>query len=400
MKKLITLIAILFATQPLVASASLYSYYQELGSKLPTISERALLYAEIADDAYYGTAKQNNLLESYLRGGELGAVTPQPRLLGDNTWSGTNTFSGTTTLGTTTVNNLISNGLNQYFTAGENITAGQALIIGLSSSTSRVQTIGSTNDAYLPFNGATTLRYGQSFTTPATGVDGKYVSTYQLNSVSISGNEPGPGSFSVTFTVDIYLAGSNDLPTGSVLYTTTSPSYSSDTFTGVGVVFTNAYLNPNTKYVVVFTASYGTGAEYLRFTTENDNPYSGGKVIVSSDSGSTWASYSTGNFDMVGNVTYTENEMTTGSVYTAKAGTTNVNFYKNFIGFAYNNAVTSSQVLVTTNGIVNNLSGLNTGRTYYIGSTFGTVTSTDPTNSAKVGLAVSSTQLLIKHDNP
>jgi hypothetical protein len=98
MKKLILTLAILFALQPLVASASLYSYYQELGSKLPTIAERAVLYSEIADDAYFGTASQNNLLEASLRGGQLGAVTPQPRLLGDNTWTGTNTFSGTTTL--------------------------------------------------------------------------------------------------------------------------------------------------------------------------------------------------------------------------------------------------------------------------------------------------------------
>ncbi len=116
MKKLILSIAFLFAIQPLTASASLYSYYQELGSKLPTIAERAVLYSEIADDAYFGTAKQNNLLESYLRGGQLGAVTPQPRLLGDNTWTGTNTFSGTTTLATTTITALTATGTSTLTT--------------------------------------------------------------------------------------------------------------------------------------------------------------------------------------------------------------------------------------------------------------------------------------------
>jgi hypothetical protein len=53
-----------------------------------------------------------------------------------------------------------------------------------------------------------------------------------------------------------------------------------------------------------------------------------------------------------------------------------------------------------TNGITNLQSGLNTGKTYYISNIFGAITSTNPTNSLKVGLAVSSTQLLIKQDNP
>jgi hypothetical protein len=114
MKKLILLLAILFATQPLIASASLYSYYTELGQSLPSLSDRAVLYAEIGDDKYVGSAIQNNALEAYLRnlGGELGAVTPQPRLLGDNTWTGTNTFNGTTTLATTTITTLNLTNLN------------------------------------------------------------------------------------------------------------------------------------------------------------------------------------------------------------------------------------------------------------------------------------------------
>jgi hypothetical protein len=404
-----------------IANATLWDFYN---GNLPSVSDRASEATECDISDYTGTYDQNIKLENCLREKAfLGATTstaptPAPSLYrnqtwtgvntytsstissGNNTWTGTNTFNGTTTLGTTTVNNLISNGLNQYFTAGENITAGQPLIIGLSSTTLRSVDLGGSQDDYLTFNNGSTVRYGQSFTTPATGVDGKYVSTYQLDSVNINGSEGGLGSFSGTFTVDIYLADSNDLPTGSVLYTTTTGSISSDTFSGLGVSFTNAYLNPNTKYVATFTASAGDGSVYFRFNTANNNPYSGGKVISSSNSGSSWASYSTGNFDMNATFRYYEDEMTTGSVYTAKAGTANVNFYKNFIGFAYNNAVTSSQVLVTTNGIISGLSGLNTGRTYYIGSTFGSVTSTDPTNSAKVGLAVSSTQILIKHDNP
>jgi hypothetical protein len=116
MKKLILilLLAILFATQPLIASASLYSYYKELGQSLPSIAERAVLYSEIGDDKYVGSASQNNALEASLRG-QLGAITPQPRLLGDNTWTGTNTFNGTTTVpsvttyGTSTTSTNVAN---------------------------------------------------------------------------------------------------------------------------------------------------------------------------------------------------------------------------------------------------------------------------------------------------
>jgi hypothetical protein len=144
MKKLILTLALLLAIQPLTASASLWNYYSSLGQSLPTLSERAVLYAELSDDKYVGSVAQNNLLESELRAGSFGegfgAVTPQPRLLGDNTWTGTNTFSGTTIL----------NNYRQYV-AGENISSTKAVY--LKESDNKIYLTTSTDEGIYKFIG-------------------------------------------------------------------------------------------------------------------------------------------------------------------------------------------------------------------------------------------------------
>jgi len=61
------------------ASASLWSYYNDLGLNLPSVSERAENYNTIADDVYIGSASQNIALEEYLRGSwEVLGATPTP----------------------------------------------------------------------------------------------------------------------------------------------------------------------------------------------------------------------------------------------------------------------------------------------------------------------------------
>lgn len=75
MKKLY-IIALLGLLIPSISQATLYDYYSGIGKNLPSIQERSVVYSEVSDDTYLGTAEQNNALESYLRGSEvLGATT-------------------------------------------------------------------------------------------------------------------------------------------------------------------------------------------------------------------------------------------------------------------------------------------------------------------------------------
>lgn len=72
MKLIISFITLVALLLPSISQASLYNYYD---GNLPSISERSVTYAEIANDKYVGSASQNNALESYLRQGVLGATT-------------------------------------------------------------------------------------------------------------------------------------------------------------------------------------------------------------------------------------------------------------------------------------------------------------------------------------
>ena len=72
MKFLISIISLLTLLIPSISQARLIDVYQ---GHLPSIQERSIVYSEIATDRYLGTAKQNNKLESYLLGGQLGATT-------------------------------------------------------------------------------------------------------------------------------------------------------------------------------------------------------------------------------------------------------------------------------------------------------------------------------------
>lgn len=75
MRKIITLLLTLVIMMPVSfanAADTLYQYYYELGKKLPTISERSVIYAEIDSDFYSGTYAQNVKLLDYLQANKLG----------------------------------------------------------------------------------------------------------------------------------------------------------------------------------------------------------------------------------------------------------------------------------------------------------------------------------------
>jgi hypothetical protein len=74
------------------------------------------------------------------------------------------------------------------------------------------------------------------------------------------------------------------------------------------------------------------------------------------------------------------------------------NLYTTFVGFA--NAAISATVTgsVVVGGVVSGLSGLVAGKTYYLADSAGTISTTAGTNTKKVGIALSTTTLLITNN--
>jgi hypothetical protein len=80
----------------------------------------------------------------------------------------------------------------------------------------------------------------------------------------------------------------------------------------------------------------------------------------------------------------------------------NANLYNSFMGFVSaiaGGGVFGTAVTVIHDGIVTGLSGLIPFTTYYLSNTSGIISTTAGTNSKKIGVALTTTTLLIKHDN-
>lgn len=87
---------------------------------------------------------------------------------------------------------------------------------------------------------------------------------------------------------------------------------------------------------------------------------------------------------------------------TSASTTTNTaqaNKYVTFVGFAQAGATVGQTLSVQNAGIVTGLTSLTPMATYYLADASGTISTTPGTNSKKIGIAISTTTLLIKHDN-
>jgi hypothetical protein len=183
------------------------------------------------------------------------------------------------------------------------------------------------------------------------------------------------------------------LPTGADIEskTATTPALAAGA-QGYWVTFsTPVSVEPNTVYAAVARCT-GTGAKAYY---ANTNPYAGGQYITSADSGSSWTATAGNDFEFAANAS-----STLGVIFPTIANGAIASSYNNFIGFASNAATKGSTVNVVTTGAVSGLSGLTIGKTYYLGNATGTISVTAGTNSRKVGVSVSTTQLVVKHDNP
>lgn len=252
-------------------------------------------------------------------------------------------------------------------TASENITAGQAVSVGGEVYTDQ-QTI-STTTTHSSANGT----YSQSFTTPDDALKIKSVAVFL--SSAYSGR---------TAEFAIY-ADSAGKPTGSALATSGSVTLSSPSVGESTAVFATALsVSPSTTYHVV-SVNLGADEAWHRADTtgQGAHQYSGGVWNAINGPFALRVNY----YDTV-----------SGTAYKASAAS-NSQRANSLVGFATENITSGNAGNIKVGGVVTGLSGLTPGATYYLSNTAGAISTSAGTVSRKVGVAISATELLIKHEN-
>lgn len=130
-----------------------------------------------------------------------------------------------------------------------------------------------------------------------------------------------------------------------------------------------------------------SGRDTLRyFQLGNDGNSTAGNMTSNNDSGGTWAQDA--QFDGV--VVY--NEGTAGGIRIAKAAST---FQAKAMGFALSSGAAAASIVCALEGKLSGLSSLTVGATYYLKDD-GTLGTSAGTVSVKMGIAISTTELLLK----
>ncbi len=261
------------------------------------------------------------------------------------------------------------------FTAGETVTAGQPAARG----TGRPYRLTNNASAGTDQTLSTTAWVSQSFTTSARAVSIKNVAILVRESA-------GSGASSVTLTVSIR-ADSGGSPTGSDIESKTATVVAS----GGANLNRIAYLtfsspvtvSPSTVYHVIVRSSGSS------FALRRNNT-AGQGTNASTDSGSTWGAAN-------GKIWFDLGEIDTveGRMYVADA---DLMSRLDYVGFFATDSTTGNAVSVQVDGVVAGLSGLTAGVRYYASDT-GTLSSTVGTYEVPLGIAVSTTELMIEKTN-
>lgn len=273
------------------------------------------------------------------------------------------------------------------FTAGENISAGDAVIVTAGTATESQEA--SYEDTAENRTFEDTNWHAQTFPTTASAVA---ISKLEINTRA----EDNPGTYTIIVSLRETSAGQ---PTGSDLQgqtaTITLSGNSSNTWRTL--IFSEPILvDPSTTYAIVVRRP-DTTLGTVRWNGD-DTGYADGAGYVSTDSGATWSlSSGVSNADDFAFRVF-EGTATPGEIYKADASLDN-ELANNFIGFAEEAITDGNSGLVNIGGIDSNQSGLSPGFTYYLSDTAGEISATPGTQSRPVGLSVSSTEILIKHEN-
>lgn len=266
-----------------------------------------------------------------------------------------------------------------YLPAAYNLLANKAVIIGNNLPTANGSIVSGTNDNTNYSGPGAPFKVSTSFLMP-TGVFNLNIISGSYKFIMYS------GSGAVTF--HLYNADSNGAPIGVSLANSGSQAIG----TSGGTNFTLAYsgLIPGNKYAIVADITVISGTMRFYNVTHDSNPN-----CASFDwNGTAWVSRAKNPVTFNYTATLTKN----GYVDYSKA-TSNDTFANNFIGITLEAKNANENIKVQHTGIVGGFSGLTIGATYYLSNTSGEISTSAGSQSRKIGIAISATELLLKPDN-
>lgn len=205
------------------------------------------------------------------------------------------------------------------------------------------------------------------------------ISVYVLETGSPSGNA----------TLSLHAVDGSNKPTGAALASKNLTANLAGTYDGwVRFDFASTVdVSPSTKYAIVVSVPSGDASNKWQLLGSTGG-YSGGEAGTSSNSGSTW----TMNTNDCRIRVYGGFKTTAGKIYKSDA---NVVDRSTVFGFAISSGNLDESIDVISSGKISGFTGLTAGSTYYVSDTAGTISDTIGTAGIKVGMAVSTTELLI-----
>ncbi|MHB1316361.1 MAG: choice-of-anchor R domain-containing protein [Minisyncoccota bacterium] len=261
----------------------------------------------------------------------------------------------------------------QYtFTSGESLTAGQPVFVAVGTETTQSYTNGFTNTSSQNIGLTSNSKKAQRIS-----IGGSAINIKQLKISVWRNNNPADSVKISIFTDNAGAPSSTEVASSTKVGSSLQTSATTETFTFASSVT----LSANTDYWIVFdrTSSYN-----------DTNYYLAGALIGSSGrywNGSSWVS-SAVDVLIVG-----EDIFTAGRVYKTDANVSG--FYNAFVGFANSTVSSGASIAVNIAGVDVNQTGLSIGSFYYLSDTAGAIQTSAGTNSRKVGIAISTTRLLI-----
>lgn len=267
--------------------------------------------------------------------------------------------------------------ISKSFTAGESLSANDAVFVAsgniVSSNVSQA-----TQDSSAAVWGNN--RYCQTFQTSSTAGSIISLTLYLGN----------PAAQSSSLNIYIY-ATSGGQPTGSALGTIAT---NQSVISSAGE-YTFAFTSPvavsgSTTYAIVLSTPLQGVGGYTSWYYKNSNVYANGSYGYSGDAGATWTMDTGKDFYFKAN----ESSYYPGKVYKAVTSSDDEKVL-NFVGFATSAVSAGDSCSVKVVGVVSGFTDLTPGSGYYLSSSSGLI-STTKTYPGQVGVAISSTEILIK----
>ena len=270
--------------------------------------------------------------------------------------------------------------LAKQYTAGELFSATDAAFI---------------EDGVATFNKLTITATGATQDFGRTDIE-KVAQKFQLTASSTVGRikvrlgVDGAGADSVTVSIQEDDAGA---PSGTALGSATISGGSISGSTSVLTQYTLTLstlvdITGSTDYWLVLERTGALGNEFDHYITEinTGNPYATADMYTLDDG--TWTVATDTDVDVIMDLITVANQL-----YKTDASTTAES--DTFLGFVKEDTSSDDTIVIQISGEVGGFTGLTPGKQYYLSETAGQITDTAPTIARKVGIATSSTTLLI-----